>query len=135
MSCTKITATSRLKPIPVRKTKFDPEAAGSWIVSAAAEALMVAPDVSSTTAVLPRVPHAMIRAATLLASAETTVATEDAKMLLGYIVILVPPERIAEVIGKNVIARVPAMRSKGEMVTIIVEVEPTVHILDRPIKK
>ena len=83
IKCAQNPATSRNKPIPVRKTKLHPEAAGFWIVSAAAEALMVAADVVSTTAVLLGAPHAMLRAGSLLASAETTGVTEDENKLEG----------------------------------------------------
>ncbi len=95
--------TSRLKLIPVRKRKFDPEEAGFWIVNAVAEALMVAPDVASTTAVLLGASHAMLRLETLLAPTETTGTTHDAKKLEG---VVVPPEMMAEVTKKNVIVRV-----------------------------
>ncbi len=97
-------------------------------MNAAAEALMVAPDVASTTAVLLGFLRAMLRPGTLVAPAETTCATDDAKKLAGYIVMMVPPERMAEVTAKNVIPSeasvFPAMHSEGEMVKITVEVEP-----------
>ena len=83
-------------------------------MNAAEEALMVAPDVVSTTAVLLAPSHSMFRPGTLIAPAETTGATEDANKLVGCIRVMVPPERMAEVTGKNGIARVasvfPAMR-------------------------
>ncbi len=66
-------------------------------MNAAAEALMMALDELSTTAVLLGAPHAMIRAGTLIASAETTGATEDAKKLVGCIRVMVLPKRMAEV--------------------------------------
>ena len=82
-------------------------------MNAAAEALMVVPDVS-TTAVLLRAPRAMFRPGALLAPAEITGATEDAKQLKGCIRVMALPERMAEVTGKNGNARVasvfPAIR-------------------------
>ena len=125
--------TSRLKPIPVRKRKFDPEEAGFGIVNAVVEALMVAPDVVSTTAVLLGAPHARLRPGTLLTPTETTGASQDAKKLEG---VVVPPEMMAEVTRKNVTVRValavPEMRSEGEMVKITVEiVEPIAHVPDK----
>ncbi len=108
-------------------------------MNAAAEALMVAPDVASTTAVLLAAPRAMLRPETLVAPAQTTCATDNAKKLAGY-VMMVPPERMAEVTAKNVIARgafvFPAMHSssEGEMVKITVEIEPKMHIPDEPIQ-
>jgi hypothetical protein len=110
-------------------------------VNSPAEALMMAPDVvstNSTMAVLLRAPHAMFRPRTLLAPAETTGATQDAKKLEGYIEVMVPPETMAKVTRKNVNVRValafPAVRSEGEMVKIAVEVQPIMHIPDGPIK-
>ena len=78
-------------------------------VNNAVEALMAAPDVVSTTAVLLGAPHAMFKPGTLLAPSETTGATEDAKKLRGCIRVMVPPERMAEVTGKNEIARVASV--------------------------
>ena len=95
--------TSRLKLIPVRKRKFDPEEAGFGIVNAVVEALMVAPDVVSTTAVLLRAPHARLTPGTLLAPTETTGTTQSAKKLEG---VVEPPEMMAEVTKTNVIVRV-----------------------------
>ena len=107
-------------------------------MNAAAEALIVAPDVVSTTAVLLAAPRAMLRPGTLVAPAVTTRATDDAKKLAGYIVMKVPPERMAEVTGKIVIPRVAsvfsAMQSEGEMVKITVDVELIMHIPDGLIK-
>jgi len=84
-------------------------------MNAAAEALIVAPDVVSTTAVLLAAPRAMLRPGTLVAPAVTTRATDDAKKLAGYIVMKVPPERMAEVTKSNIIMRValafPTMQS------------------------
>jgi len=131
--------TSRLKPIPVRKRKFDPEEAGFVIVNAVVEALMVAPDVVSTTAVLLGAPHARFRPGTLLAPTETTGAWQDAKKLEEYIEVMVPPETMAEVTKTNIIVTVafavPAIRSEVEMVKITVEaVERIMHMPDGPTK-
>ncbi len=69
----------------------------------------------STTAVLLGAPHAMCRPGTLLAPSDTTGATEDANKLEGYVSVMVPPEKMAEVTGSNGIARLaftcPAMQS------------------------
>jgi hypothetical protein len=102
-------------------------------VNFVAEALMTAPVVASSTAVLLGASHAMLRPKTLLAAAEKTGTTQDAKKLEG---VVVPPEMIAEVTRKNVTVRValavPEMRSEGEMVKITVEiVEPIVHVPDK----
>ncbi len=137
INCAQNPATSRPKPIPVRKTKFDLEAVGFWIANAVAEALMVAPDVVSTTTVLLGVPHAMLRPGTLLAPEEKTGATEDANKLEGCTRVTVQTEKMAEVTGKHAIdvaLACPAMRSEGEIVKITAEVEPIMHISDRPIK-
>ena len=110
-------------------------------MNAAAEALMVAPDVVNTTAVLLAAPHAMYSVhipGTLLALAETTGAMEDAKLEAGTRV-MVQPEKMTEMTGRNIIVRVasafPAMRSEGEMAKITAEVEPIMHIPDGPMKK
>ena len=78
-------------------------------MNAAAEALMVAPDVVSTTAVLLGAPHAMIRADALLAPAGTTGSTEDANKLWSCIRVMMLPEKMAEVTEKNEIARVASV--------------------------
>ena len=108
-------------------------------VNTAIEALMAAPDVVSTMALLLGAPHAMFKPETPLAPAETSGATEDEKKLEGYVRVIVPPDGMSKVTGKNVIVRVAlafaAMRSEGEMVKITVEVEPIKHIPDGPIKK
>ncbi len=108
-------------------------------MNAVAEVLMLAPDVVSTTAVLLAAPHAMFRAGTLLAPARTTGATEDEKKLEGCIRVMVPPEKMAEVTGTNIIVGeasfFPAMRSEGEMVEVAAEVEAIMQIPDEPIKK
>ena len=108
-------------------------------MNAAAEALMVAPDVVSTTSVLLGVPHVMFKPGALVTSAETTVATEDAKKLEGCIRVMVPPEKMAEVTGSNVIVKVapafPTMRSEVEMVKATASVEPIMQTPDAPIKK
>ena len=139
-NCAQNPAASRPKPIPVRKTKFDPEAAGFWIANAATEALMVAPNVVSTTAVLLVAPHAMLRAGALLAPAETSGATMDETKLEGCTRVTVPAERMAEVTGKHAIVGLAlacsTMRSEGEMKKItVVEVEPNLQIPDEPQKK
>ena len=84
-------------------------------MNAAAEALMIAPDVVSTTAMLLGAPRAMFIPGALVTPAEKTVATEDAKKLEGYVRVIKPPEKMAEVTGINGIARLaftcPAMQS------------------------
>ena len=104
VNCKQNPATSRPKPTPVRKTKFDREAAGFWIVNAVAEVLMVAPDVVNTQAVLLAAPHAMYRPGTLVTPKETTGAPEDAMKLEGY--------NRAEVTGKHAIGTMTRRGSK-----------------------
>jgi hypothetical protein len=140
INCTQINpAKSRPKPIPVGKTKLDPEAADFWIVNAAAEVLMVAPDVVSTTDVLLGAPRAMCRPETLLIPAEATGVTEDAKKLVGYIRVMAPPERMAEVTGSNIIGRValafPATPSESEIAKIKFVAEAIMQNPDGPIQK
>ena len=107
-------------------------------VNTAVEALMAAPDVVSTSAMLLAAPRAMLRPGTLLSLKEATGATEDAMKLEGYVRVMMPPERKTEVTGKHAIVGValacPAMRSEGEIVKTTAEIEPIMHISDRPIK-
>ncbi len=104
-------------------------------MNAAVTAWMAAPEVVSTTALLLGAPHAMFKPGMLLAPLETTGAMEAA--MEEYISVMVAG-RMAEVTGKNFIARVSlafaAMRSEGEMVKITVEVEAIMLISDVPIK-
>jgi len=52
---------------------------------------------------------------------------------------MVQTEKMAEVTGNHAIVKValacPTMRSEGETVKITAEIEPIMHIPDRPIKK
>jgi hypothetical protein len=80
---------------------------------------MVAPNIVSTTAVLLVAPHVTFRPTTLLAPAATTVVTNGAKKLGGYVRAKMPPDGM-DTSGKN--ANVtetlpfPAIRSNADMV-------------------
>ena len=90
------------------------------IVTVNAElASMVAPDVVSTTVVLPVSPHVIFTPGTLLAPAATTGVTEGAKNLGGYESVKEPPERIwfekPRMFKVTETLTFPAMRSKISM--------------------